>query len=128
VTENLTKKVKIKLPNNSFRLQKKEDDIIEVRVNVVPEMTSRFFENIPLRIEGEQRKFTVVPDSITALVQGPKLKISQMSPEDLPAFINTESLPEGQSVVQVHFKLPELMDVKVYYPKTIIVEILKNEE
>lgn len=127
-TEDLTKKVKIRLPNNSLRLEKKEEDIVEVRVKIVPEMTSRFFEDIPLRIEGEKRKFTVVPDSITALVQGPKLRILQMSPKDIPAFIETEALSEGQSVVQVHFKLPELMDVKVYYPKTIIIEISKNEE
>ena len=122
-TERLSKKVKVKLPNASFRINK-EDEIVEVTADIVPEMISRFFENIPLLVEkGEDRKVNFTPDSVTALINGPKLQLQQLKSEDIPATLETGSLPEGQSTVQVRFTLPELVSVKVYYPKTIITNI-----
>jgi len=122
-SERLSKKVKIKLPNPSFRIAK-EDEIVEVTTDIVPEMISRFFENIPLRSEeGEERSVIFSPDSVTALINGPKLQLQQLTSEDIPALVETRTLPEGQSTVQVKFTLPELVSVKVYYPKTIITSI-----
>ena len=121
--ERLSKKVKIKLPNSSFRIAK-EDEIVEVTAEIAPEMISRFFENIPLLVEeGEERQVSFSPDSVTALINGPKLQLQQLTSEEIPAEIETSSLPEGQSTVQVKFTLPELVSVKVYYPKTIITSI-----
>lgn len=127
-TERLSKKVKIKLLNSSFRIDK-EDEIVEITTEIVPEMISRFFENIPLLVEkGEERKVTFAPDSVTALINGPKLQLQQLSSEDIPALVETKSLPEGQSTVQVKFTLPELVTVKVYYPKTIITNISNKSQ
>jgi hypothetical protein len=50
-----------------------------------------------------------------------------MTTTDIPAIVETTSLPEGQSVVQVKFKLPDSMSVKIYYPKTITVNISENK-
>ncbi|PID60048.1 hypothetical protein CSB45_00740 [candidate division KSB3 bacterium] len=125
-TEPLSKKVRLKLPNASFHLDEKHE-MVDVTVEIVPEMISRFFENIPLSVDKEEdRKVDIVPDSVTALINGPKLVIQQLKPEDIPAVIETRSLLEGQSTVQVKFTLPELVSVKVYYPKTIITNIAPN--
>jgi YbbR domain-containing protein len=129
--ERFSRKVKIKLPevaNAPLRLNK-EDEVVEVTAEIVPEMISRFFENIPLLVDGEEdRKVSIVPDSVTALINGPKLRLQELKPEDIPAMIETRSLPEGQSTVQVKFTLPELVSVKVYYPKTIITNISPNPQ
>jgi YbbR domain-containing protein len=127
VTEDLIKKVKVKLLNPSLRLEKEEERVVTVSAKIVPEMTSRFFEEIPLLVEDETRAFTLSPDSITALVHGPKLQLRQMTPTDIPAVVETASLPEGQSVVQVNFRLPERMSVKIYYPKIITINILGSQ-
>ena len=123
VKQDFAKKAKIKLPNSSVRIEKEEEKIVSVNVKIVPEMTERFFEEIPLLVKNETRTFTLIPESITALVQGPKLQLLHMNPKDIPALIDTDSLPEGQSIVQVHFDLPESMNVKIYYPKTIVINI-----
>ncbi len=126
--EQFSKKVKIRLPNSSFRIDK-EDEVVEVTTEIVPEMISRFFENIPLLAEkGEKREVAFAPDSVTALISGPKLQLQQLAPEDIPALVATTSLPEGQSTVQVEFTLPELVVVKVYYPKTIITNISSKSQ
>ncbi len=128
-TEDFTKKVKVRLPNPALRLEKKEEDVVEVTVSIVPEMISRFFEDIPLRIDStEKRVVTLMPDSITALVRGPKLTLATLTPEDIPAIIKTASLPEGHSSVSVTFALPESVSVKVYYPKQVTVSVQPRSE
>jgi YbbR domain-containing protein len=122
-SQDLVKKVKVKLPNG-LRIQKEEEQIVSVSVKIIPKMVDLFFEDIPLLVEGETRQFTLVPQTITALVHGPELKLSTMIPADIPAFIETAQLPEGQSVVQPTFKLPESMSIKRYYPKMITVNIV----
>jgi YbbR domain-containing protein len=126
-TKNFTKKVKIKLPNPALRMEKEEEAVVEVAVKIMPEMISRFFENIPLRIDhAEKRPVTLVPDSITALLHGPKLTLATLAAEDIPALIETASLPDGRSSVEVTFMLPESVSVKVYYPKQITVSLQPN--
>ncbi len=127
IKENITKKVKVKLPNSSLRIEKEEERVVEVQVNIEPEMIDRFFEDIPLLVQKEEtRPFKLSPESITALVYGPKLTLLQMKSADIPAIIETIDLPEGQSVVQVHFDLPDAMKVKIYYPKTITITITEK--
>ena len=77
VSEDIEKKVKIRLPNNTLRVEKEEERIVLVRIKIVPEMTDRFFENIPLLVKEENRTYKLSPDSITALVHGPKIKLLQ---------------------------------------------------
>jgi len=122
-TKDLLKKVKVRLPNRALQINNDEEKIVSVSVKIIPEMTTLSFENIPLLVKDESRKFTLSPESITALVNGPKLQLSQMSPEDIPAYIETSSLPEGQSIVQPTFELPESMSVTIHYPKTITITI-----
>jgi YbbR domain-containing protein len=125
IDQDLVKKAKIKLPNG-IRIEKEEEKIVSVNVTIVPKMVELFFEDVPLLVEGEERPFTLSPQAITALVHGPELELSNMAPADIPAFIETEQLPEGQSVVQPTFKLPESISVKRYYPKTITINITKS--
>ncbi len=126
---SFAKKVKIKLPTPALRLEKKEEEIVEVTVNILPEMVSRFFENIPLRVDNtEKRSVTLMPNSITALIHGPKLTLATLTPEEIPALIETASLPEGRSSVDVTFTLPESVSVKVYYPKQITVSLQPTAE
>jgi len=127
-TESLTRKVKVKLPDATYRLEKKEEETVEVTVNIEPEMMSKFFENIPVRIEGSAQVLTLFPDSVTALIHGPKLQISTMESADIPVVIHAEQLPAGQSSVQPEFQLPDTMTVKVYYPKTITITIASPPE
>ena len=129
VTESFTKKVKVRLPNPTLRMEKKEEEVVEVTVNIVPEMVSRFFENIPLRIDNaEKRTVTLMPDSITALVHGPKLTLATLTSNDIPALIETASLPEGHSSVSVTFTLPESVSINVYYPKQVMVSVQSSVE
>ncbi len=123
ISKDLVKKAKIRLPNGGLRIEEDNEKVVSVNVKIVPEMTDRFFENIPLLVKDETRKFKLLPESVTALVHGPKLQILQMKPADIPASVETTSLPEGQSIVQPTFTLPELMAVKTYYPKTITITI-----
>jgi YbbR domain-containing protein len=125
MTEDIVKKVKVRLPNG-LRIEKEEAQSVSVRVKVVPKMVDLFFDDIPLHIEGETRSVTLSPQSISALVNGPELKISKMLPPDIAAFIETTQLPDGQSVVQPTFKLPESVTVKRYYPKTITITLTRN--
>lgn len=128
VQENFMKKVKIKLPNSSLRIEKEEERVVTVQVKIRPEMIDRFFEDIPLLVrEEETRPFKLMPESITALVNGPKLTLLEMKPAAIPAIIDTTSLPEGQATVQVRFALPDSMKVKTYYPKTITITILEKK-
>ena len=128
VQEDFIKKVKVKLPNGSLRIEKEEDRVVTVQAKIVPEMIDRFFEVIPLLVqEKETRPFKLMPESITALVHGPKLELLDMEPADIPAIIDTTSLSEGQSTVQVRFALPDSMNVKIYYPKTITITILEKK-
>ena len=128
VQEDFIKKVKVKLPNGSLRIEKEEDRVVTVQAKIVPEMIDRFFEDIPLLVqEKETRPFKLMPESITALVHGPKLELLDMEPADIPAIIDTTSLSEGQSTVQVRFALPDSMNVKIYYPKTITITILEKK-
>ncbi|MBD3306278.1 hypothetical protein GF339_07795 [candidate division KSB3 bacterium] len=126
-SENFLKKVKVRLPNTTLRIEKDEEKIVAVNVEIIPETIGRFFEDIPLRVQGETRSFVLSPDSITALIYGPKLEISQMAPEDIPAVIDTRSLPTGVSEVQVTFNLPPSMSVRTYYPKRITIRISEPE-
>ncbi|MDY0095741.1 MAG: CdaR family protein [Candidatus Vecturithrix sp.] len=127
IKEHIIKKVKVKLPNSSLRIEKEEERVVEVQVNIEPEMIDRFFEEIPLLVQKEEtRSFKLSPESITALVYGPKLTLLQMKSADIPAIIETIDLPEGQSIVQVHFDLPDAMKVKIYYPKTITITITEK--
>jgi YbbR domain-containing protein len=48
-------------------------------------------------------------------VYGPEIQLSQMKSEDIPTYIDVSSLPEGQSIVQPVFELPETIHVKAYY-------------
>ncbi len=128
LTESITQKVKVKLPDASLSLEKKDEEIVEVTVAIVPEMMSRFFENIPLRIEGHSEVLTVFPDTVTALIHGPKLQISALTPKDIPVVIRATQLPIGQSAVQPEFRLPDAMTVKVYYPKTVTITIASPPE
>ncbi len=125
VAQDLVKKVKIK-PPNGIRIEKEEEKIVSVSVKIVPKMVDLFFEDIPLLVEGEERQFTLSPQAVTALVRGPELELTTMTPTDIPAFIETKELPEGQSTVQPIFKLPESISVKRYYPKTILINITKS--
>jgi YbbR domain-containing protein len=126
IAQDLVKKVKIRLPNG-IRIEKEEEKTISVSVKIVPKMVDLFFEDVPLLVEDEDRQFTLSPQAITALVHGPELELSDMIPTDIPAFIETRQLPEGQSIVQPTFKLPESISVKRYYPKTITINIIKND-
>ena len=125
LTQNVVKKVKVKLPNGA-RIEKEEEKIVSVSVEIAPKMVELFFEDIPLIVKEENRPFTVSPQTITALVYGPELQLANLKPVDIPVFIETKPLPEGQSVVQPLFKLPESISVKRYYPKTITVNITKK--
>lgn len=125
IDQELVKKVKIKLPNG-IRIEKEEEKIVSVSVTVIPKMVDLFFEDIPLLVEGEERQFSLSPQAITALVHGPELELSNMTPADIPAFIETKLLPEGQSTVEPTFTLPESISVKRYYPKTITINITKS--
>lgn len=127
IKEDALKKVKVKLPNSSLRIEKEEERVVEVEIKIAPEMIDRFFEDIPLLVQKEEvRPYKLIPESITALVYGPKLQLLNMKPTDIPAIIETTSLPEGQSVVHVRFDLPESMKVKIYYPKTIAITIFEQ--
>ncbi|GAK49329.1 hypothetical protein U14_00551 [Candidatus Moduliflexus flocculans] len=128
LTESISRKVKVKFSDATLRLAKKEEDTVEVAITIEPEMMSKFFENIPVRIEGSNQVLTLFPDSVTALIHGPKLQISAMEPKDIPVVVHAEQLPTGQSSVQPEFRLPETMTVKVYYPKTITVTIASPSE
>lgn len=128
LTESIARKVKVKFSDATLRLAKKEEDTVEVAITIEPEMMSKFFENIPVRIEGSNQVLTLFPDSVTALIHGPKLQISAMEPKDIPVVVHAEQLPIGQSSVQPEFRLPETMTVKVYYPKTITVTIASPSE
>lgn len=129
LTESISRKVKVKFADASFRLEKKEEDTVEVTVAIEPEMMSKFFENIPVRVEGSDQVLTIFPDSVTALIHGPKLEISTLAPKDIPVIIHAAQLPTGrQSTVQPEFQLPQTMTVKVYYPKTISVTIASPPE
>lgn len=122
--EGVLRKVKVKLPNSSLRIEKEEERAVAVEVKIAPEMIDRFFEDIPLLAqEKDVRSFKLIPESITALVHGPKLQLLEMKPTDIPAIIETTSLPAGQSIVHVRFDLPDSMKVKIYYPKTITITI-----
>ena len=124
IKEDVLRKVKVKLPNSSLRIEKEEERVVAVEVKIAPEMIDRFFEDIPLLVQKEEvRPFKLIPESITALVHGPKLQLLNMKPADIPATIETTSLPEGQSIVHVRFELPDSMKVKIYYPKTITITI-----
>ena len=123
LAQNVVKKVKVKLPNG-IRMEKEEEKIVSVNVEIVPKMVELFFEDIPLLVMEENRSFTLSPQTITALVYGPELQLANLKPVDIPVFIETKPLPEGQSVVQPLFRLPESISVKRYYPKTITVNIM----
>lgn len=125
IDQDLVKKSKIKLPNG-IRIEEEEEKAVSVTVTIVPKMVDLFFEDIPLLVEAEERQFTLSPQAITALVHGPELVLSNMKPTDIPAFIETEQLPEGQSIVEPTFKLPETISVKRYYPKAITINITKE--
>ena len=121
--KTITRRVNVKLPDKSLRIEKKEDESVEVTATIAPEMTSKFFENIPVRVEKTAKTLTVFPDTVTALIYGPKLQVSALTSRDIPVFINVSSLPAGASVVEPTFSLPETMSVKVAYPKTVTVTI-----
>ena len=123
LAQNVVKKVKVKLPNG-IRMEKEEEKIVSVNVEIAPKMVELFFEDIPLLVMEENRSFTLSPQTITALVDGPELQLANLKPVDIPVFIETKPLPEGQSVVQPLFRLPESISVKRYYPKTITVNIM----
>ena len=123
LTESMTRKVKVKFSDATLRLEKKEEETVEITIVIEPEMMSRFFENIPVRIEGSAEVLTVFPDTVTALIHGPKLQISALTSQDIPVVIHAKQLQIGQSSVQPEFQLPDNMEVKVYYPKTISVTI-----
>lgn len=123
LTESITRKVKVKFSDTTLRLEKKEEETVEVTIAIEPEMMSRFFENIPVRIEGSAQVLTVFPDTVTALIHGPKLQISTLTSQDIPVVIHAKQLQIGQSSVQPEFQIPDNMEVKVYYPKTISVTI-----
>jgi YbbR domain-containing protein len=127
VSQDFTKKVKPKLPQG-IRIEKEEEKIISVSVTVIPNMVDRFFEEIPLQVEKESRQFTLSPQTITALMNGPELELSAMNPADIPAFIRTKDLPEGISTVEPEFQLPESVTVKSYYPKIITITIAQQEK
>lgn len=123
LTESITRKVKVKFSDTTLRLEKKEEETVEVTIAIEPEMMSRFFENIPVRIEGSAQVLTVFPDTVTALIHGPKLQISALTSQDIPVVIHAKQLQIGQASVQPEFQIPDNMEVKVYYPKTISVTI-----
>jgi len=125
-SRELEKKVKLKLPNG-IRLAGPKQPVVTVTVDIVPNMIDLFFEDIPLRVQDESRSFTLSLPTITALLHGPELTLSQMTPSDIKAFIETSGLPEGQSTVEPVFQLPENVTVKRYFPKTIILHITKEE-
>ncbi len=127
LTRDVSKKVKVRPSNTTLRIEHNEEKIVSVSVQVVPEMTDRFFENIPLLVKDTKRTYTLSPDAITALVHGPKLKLLRMKPEDIPATIDISDLPDGQSAVQPVFELPGSMSVKIYYPKIITITIRPAE-
>jgi len=126
IAQDLVKKVKVKLPNG-IRIEKEEERVVSVSVKIVPKVVDLFFEDIPLLVEEEERQFTLFPQAVTALVHGPELELSNMVPADIPAFVEIKQLPEGSSVVQPTFRLPESISVKRYYPKTIIVNIAESK-
>lgn len=132
-TRNFAKKTKFKLPAGVRLEQKAEENnelkakIVSVNVEITPKIVELFFEDIPLHVQNEARAYTLSPPTVTALVAGPELQLSSMRPGDLSAFIETRQLPEGQTVVQPVFKLPESISVKRYYPKTITVTITKKD-
>ena len=123
LSQDMSKKVKVRPSNTTLRIEKDEEKVVSVTVQIIPEMTDRFFENIPLLVKETNRTYTLSPDSITALVHGPKIQLYQMKPENIPATIAISELPDGQSVVQPVFELPEAMSVKIYYPKIITINI-----
>ncbi len=126
VSKDLVKKVKVRLPNNTLRIEKDEEKVVSVAIKIVHEMTDRFFENIPLLVKDETRSYKLSADSITALVHGPKIQLLQMKPEGIAAYIDISSLPEGRSVVKPTFELLESVVVKTYYPKTITITIAES--
>lgn len=123
LAEETIKKVKLKLPTG-IRYEE-ENKLITVTVAVTPNLIELVFDDIPLQVEGETRNYTLSPAAITAFIVGPELELSRLTSNDIPVFIATRDLPEGQSGVQPTFKLPETMEVKRYYPKSIIVTITK---
>lgn len=128
ITQDMVKKAKLKLPAG-VRIEKEEERTVSVSIPVTPKMTDVFIENIPLTVgEDEKRQYTLAPQTIAAVIHGPELELSKMSPNDIPVVIETQELPEGLSTVQPIFKLPESMTVKLYYPKPVTIDISKEEK
>jgi YbbR domain-containing protein len=122
IEQDTTKKVKLRLPTG-IRVEKEEERVVTVSIPVIPKMANWVFEEVPLLIEGESRQFTLSPQVITVLLYGPEVELSQMTSENIPAYIETTDLSAGQSTVRPIFKLPESLTVKGFYPKTITLTI-----
>ena len=125
ISQNTEKKVKLRLPDG-IRVEKEEERVVTVSIPVVPKMVNWVFEEVPLRVEGESREFTISPQVITVFVYGPEVELSGMTPEDNIAFIATTDLSAGQSPVKPTFNVPESLEVRSYYPKTITINIAQD--
>lgn len=123
LAEDTVKKVKLRLPTGVRN--EEENKVITVTVTVSPNLIELVFDDIPLQVEGETRKYILSPAVITAFIAGPELELGHLTSKDIPVFVATRDLPEGQSSVQPTFKLPETMTIKRYYPKSVIVTLTK---
>lgn len=124
IAQELVKKVKLKLPAG-VRVNE-ESKMATVTVAVIPRMLELVvFDEIPLRVEGETRSYTLSPPTITAFLSGPEIELKRLTSSDIPVFLDTHGLVEGQSTVQPIFKLPEAITVKRYFPKSITITIAK---
>ncbi len=125
ISQNIEKKVKLRLPDG-IRVEKEEERVVTVSIPVILKMVNWVFEEVPLRVEGESRQFTVSPQMITVFVYGPEVELSRIEPENIPAYITTTDLPTGQSPVRPVFNLPESLEVRSYYPKIITINIAQD--
>ncbi len=125
ISQEIVKKVKLRLPVG-IRVEKEEERAVTVSIPVITKMVNWVFEEVPLLVENESRPFTLAPQVITVLIYGPEVELSQMTSEDIPAYIETTDLPIGQSPIQPVFNLPEALAVKGYYPKSITITIAQD--
>ncbi|MBN1960767.1 MAG: hypothetical protein JW841_07450 [Deltaproteobacteria bacterium] len=95
--EDISVDIEIKPPLAPIRLKEKR---VSVTIRIAEELTTRSFENLPVRVDGAPIGISAIPDKVTVKLKGPKNLVENIEPSTIIPYVDiTQEINEGALVI-----------------------------
>ncbi len=97
---------------------------LEISFRIEEKIVSRTLKGFPLEILSSKRKFTVKPERIDLVIDGPYTKMETLKPQDVRALIDISELRAGVYYIPARISLPEGLVLNSATPEQFKVRLM----